>query len=231
MQYTYTVKSMVSQSLGEMLDFHARTSAITELYLQTEKEKEMQFTYSYAPGKVTLSGLSMAGIPDTTFTSNGPLIPSIKERISPKGIILSRASGETSAKLSARSEQLMQSLTQGARFFLLEFPKSPIKIGTAWNIKKSDTVGTQTSEGNIEQQGVSMTIDGEGSAKGTYAIDLQTGMPLNASLLMEYELRMAATGQEQMLIPVQMTMETIYSRLRSMALPEKSPITLPNKRR
>jgi hypothetical protein len=48
---------------------------------------------------------------------------------------------------------------------------------------------------------------------------------------MEYELRMAATGQEQMLIPVQMTMETIYSRLRSMALPEKSPITLPNKRR
>jgi hypothetical protein len=270
MQYTYAVKSMVSQSLGEMLDFHARTSAITELYLQTEKEKDMQFTYSYAPGKVTLSGLSMAGIPDTTFTSNGPLIPSIKERISPKGIILSRASGETSAKLSARSEQLMQSLTQGARFFLLEFPKSPIKIGTAWNIKKSDTVGTQTSEGkssivlntelnckvirtehingvqhayiecgsndlgfagNIEQQGVSMTIDGEGSAKGTYAIDLQTGMPLNASLLMEYELRMAATGQEQMLIPVQMTMETIYSRLRSMALPEKSPITLPNKRR
>ena len=270
MQYTYSVKSMVSQSLGEMLDFHARTSASTELYLQTEKEKDMQFTYSYAPGKVTLSGLSMAGIPDTTFTSNGPLIPSIKERISPKGIILSRASGETAAKLSARSEQLMQSLTQGARFFLLEFPKYPIKIGTAWNIKKSDTVGTQTSEGkssivlntelnckvirtehingiqhayiecgsndlgfagNIEQQGILMTIDGEGSAKGTYAIDLQTGMPLNASLLMEYELRMAATGQEQMLIPVQMTMETIYSRLRSMALPEKAPITLPNKRR
>jgi hypothetical protein len=212
----------------------------------------------------------MAGIPDTTFTSNGPLIPSIKERISPTGIILSRSSGETSAKLSARSEQLMQSLTQGARFFLLEFPKYPIKIGTAWNIKKSDTVGTQTSEGkssivlntelnckvirtehingiqhayiecgsndlgfagNIEQQGILMTIDGEGSAKGTYAIDLQTGMPLNASLLMEYELRMAATGQEQMLIPVQMTMETIYSRLRSMALPEKAPITLPNKRR
>jgi hypothetical protein len=44
MQYTYAVKSMVSQSLGEMLDFQARTSAITELYLQTEKEKEMQFT-------------------------------------------------------------------------------------------------------------------------------------------------------------------------------------------
>ena len=43
MQYTYAVKSMVSQSLGEMLDFHARTSAITELYLQTEKEKDMQF--------------------------------------------------------------------------------------------------------------------------------------------------------------------------------------------
>jgi len=270
MQYTYAVKSMVSQSLGEMIDFHAKTSASTELYLQTEKDKDMQFTYSYSPGKVTLSGLSMAGIPDTTFTSNGPLIPSIKERISPKGIILSRASGETSAKLSARSEQLMQSLTQGARFFLLEFPKSPIKIGSAWNIRKSDTVGTQTSEGkssiilntelhckvirtelingmhhayiecgsndlgfagNIEQQGMTMTIDGEGSAKGTYAIDLQTGLPLNASLLMEYELRMAATGQEQMIIPVQMTMETMYSRLRSMALPSPSPITLPNKRR
>jgi len=48
---------------------------------------------------------------------------------------------------------------------------------------------------------------------------------------MEYELRMAATGQEQMIVPVQMTMETIYSRLRSMAIPMKSPITLPNKRR
>jgi hypothetical protein len=270
MQYTYAVKSMVSQSLGEMIDFHARTSASTELYLQTEKENDLQFSYSYAPGKVTLSGLSMAGIPDTSFTSNGPLIPSIKERISPRGIILSRASGETSTKLSARSEQLMQSLTQGARFFLLEFPKSPIKIGSAWNFRKSDTVGTQTSEGkssivlntelnckvirteiingakhayiecgsndlgfagSIEQQGVSMTIDGEGSAKGTYAIDLQTGLPLNASLLMEYELRMAASGQEQMIVPVQMTMETMYSRLRSMALPEKSPNTLPNKRR
>ena len=56
-------------------------------------------------------------------------------------------------------------------------------------------------------------------------------MPLNASLLMEYELRMAATGQEQMLVPVQMTMETIYSRLRSMTLPEKSPNILPSKRR
>ena len=270
MQYTYAVKSMVSQSMGEMIDFHAKTSASTEMYLQTEKEKEMQFSYSYAPGKVSLSGLSMAGIPDTTFTSSGPLIPSIKERISPKGIILSRASGETSAKLSARSEQLMQSLTQGARFFLLEFPKSPIKIGSAWSIKKSDTVGTQTGDakssiilntelnckvirtelvngmthahiecgsndlgftGNIEQQGISMTIDGEGSAKGIYAIDLQTGLPINASLLMEYELRMAATGQEQMIIPVQMTMETMYSRLRSMALPTSSPNTLPNKRR
>lgn len=268
MQYTYAVQSMVSQSMGEMIDFHAKTSASTEMYLQTEKE--MQFSYSYAPGKVSLSGLSMAGIPDTTFTSNGPLIPSIKERISPKGIILSRASGETSSTLSARSEQLMQSLTQGARFFLLEFPKSPIKIGSAWSIKKFDTVGTQTGDakssiilstelnckvirtelvnglthahiecgsndlgftGNIEQQGISMSIDGEGSAKGVYAIDLQTGLPINASLLMEYELRMAATGQEQMIIPVQMTMETMYSRLRSMALPTSSPNTLPNKRR
>ncbi|MFM6955802.1 MAG: hypothetical protein ACKOAK_10970 [Ignavibacteria bacterium] len=270
MQYTYAVKSMVSQSLGEMIDFHAKTSASTELYLQTEKDKDMQFTYSYSPGKVTLSGLSMAGIPDTTFTSNGPLIPSIKEHISPKGIILSRISGENAMNLSARSEQLMQSLTQGARFFLLEFPTSPIHIGSVWNIRKSDTVGTQTNEGkssivlntelnckvirtehingmhhafiecgsndlgftgNIEQQGITMTIDGEGSARGTYAIDLQTGLPLNASLLMEYELRMAATGQEQMIVPVQMTMETIYSRLRSMAIPMKSPITLPNKRR
>lgn len=269
MQYTYAVQSMVSQSMGEMIDFHAKTSASTEMYLQTEKEKEMQFSYSYAPGKVSLSGLSMAGIPDTSFISSGPLIPSIKERISPKGIILSRASGETSAKLSARSEQLMQSLTQGARFFLLEFPKAPIKIGSVWNIRKSDTVGTQTGDakssiilntelnckvirteivngihhahiecgsndlgftGSIEQQGISMTIDGDGSAKGVYALDLQTGLPINASLLMEYELRMAATGQEQMIIPVQMTMETIYSRLRSMALPT-SPNTLPNKRR
>jgi hypothetical protein len=270
MQYTYAVKSMVSQSLGEMIDFHAKTSASTELYLQTEKGKDLQFSYFYAPGKVTLSGLSMAGIPDTTFTSSGPLIAPVKERISPKGIILSRSSGETSGKLSARSEQLMQSLTQGARFFLLEFPKSPIKIGTAWNIKKSDTVGTQTIDGkssivlntelnckvvrteiingmnhahiecgsndlgftgNIEQQGITMTIDGEGSAKGNYAIEIQTGLPINASLLMEYDLRMAATGQEQMIIPVQMTMETVYSRVRTMTMPSISPTTLPNKRR
>lgn len=261
MSYTYAIKSMVSQSLGEMIDFDAKTSAITEMNLSTKKEKNIEYTYSYLPGTITLSGLSIAGIPDTTFTSNGPLVPPIKEMLTPKGIVLQRMEHETNSTIPGRSEQLMQSLTQGARFFLLEFPKDPVKLGTSWNIVKYDTVGTQTKEGkstivlhteldckvirtsvvnginkafiecgsnalgfsgNVEQQGITMIIDGEGSARGTYAIDLETGLPIDATLLMEYELRMAATGQEQMLVPVRMTMETMYQRLRSMAQPNKS---------
>ncbi|MFZ9760868.1 MAG: hypothetical protein ACO3EO_03480 [Candidatus Kapaibacteriota bacterium] len=269
MNYTYGLKSMVSQSLGEMIDFNAKTSATTELNLSTKKDKYIEYTYSYMPGTVTLSGLSIAGIPDTTFTSNGPLVPSIKEMITPKGIVIQRFAGETASNVPGRSEQLMQSLTQGARYFLLEFPKDPIKIGSTWNIRKSDTVGTQTQEGkstiilyteldckvirttivngirnafiecgsnalglsgNIEQQGITMTIDGEGSAKGTYAIDLDTGLPIDATLLMDYELRMAATGQEQMIVPIQMTMETMYQRLRSISMPQKSNTSPQGKR-
>ncbi|MFM8840922.1 MAG: hypothetical protein ACKOFB_07485 [bacterium] len=269
MNYTYAVKSMVSQSLGEMIDFNAKTSASTEMYLSASKSNDLEFTYSYKPGTISLTGLSIAGIPDTTFTSNGPLVPSIKETITPKGIIIKRVFGDQQSKVPGRSEQLMQSLTQGARYFLLEFPKDPVKLGTTWNVRKSDTIGTQTQDGkssivmhteldckvirttvingirsafiecgsntlgfsgNIEQQGITMTIDGEGSAKGTYAIDMETGLPVDATLLMEYELRMAATGQEQMLVPVQMTMETMYSRLRSMTMPNAPQHSLQGKR-
>lgn len=269
MNYSYAVKSMVSQSLGEMIEFNAKTTASTEMQLSTKKDSHIEYTYSYMPGTVTLSGLSMAGIPDTTFTSQGPLVPSVKEVVSSKGNVIKRIGSEQNPNIPGRSEQLMQSLTQGARYFLLEFPKDPIKLGSSWNIQKSDTIGTQTQEGKsnivlhteldckvirtslvngirnafiecgsnalgfsgtIEQQGINMTIDGEGSAKGTYAIDLETGLPINATLLMEYELRMAATGQEQILVPVQMTMETMYSRLRSMTIPNKPQQPIPSKR-
>jgi len=269
MNYAYAVKSMVSQSLGEMIEFNAKTTASTEMQLSTKKDKNIEYTYTYLPGTVTLSGLSMAGIPDTTFTSQGPLVPSIKEVLSTKGNVIKRIGSEQNPHIPGRSEQLLQSLTQGARYFLLEFPKDPVKLGSSWNIQKSDTIGTQTQEGKsnivlhteldckvirtsfvngirnafiecgsnalgfsgtIEQQGITMTIDGEGSAKGTYAIDLETGLPIDATLLMEYELRMAATGQEQLLVPVQMTMETMYSRLRSMTMPNKPQQTPSGKR-
>ncbi|MGA1435213.1 MAG: hypothetical protein ACO34C_06915, partial [Candidatus Kapaibacteriota bacterium] len=61
-------------------------------------------------------------------------------------------------------------------------------------------------------------------------IDLDTGLPIDATLLMDYELRMAATGQEQMIVPIQMTMETMYQRLRSISMPQKSNTSPQGKR-
>ena len=39
-----------------------------------------------------------------------------------------------------------------------------------------------------------------------------TGIPIDAQLSMEYDLRMAATGQENAIFPVTMNMDTKYMR-------------------
>ena len=262
--YSYAVQCSVSQSLGEMIDFMARTSANTEMQLSTEASASSpyRFHYSYGPGNVTLNGLSIAGIPDTNFTTSGSLIPEIVEFINANGKVVSR-SGADKEKSTApkRSEQLLQTLSQGARYFLLEFPNTSIALNAPWTIKKTDTISTNTGEGNstiilnsaidckvskllftngvktalidcssnalgfqgnVQQQGITMSIDGEGAAKGTYVIELHTGLPTEAQLSMEYQLRMAATGQENTIIPVTMTMDTKYSRTRTLELPEST---------
>jgi hypothetical protein len=244
----------VSQTLGDMFDFKARTSAHTSMQLSIDRniKKQLILTYQYGKGNVSFDGLSMAGIPDTTFTTDISLLPETQELINPQGIVLKRIHTHPSgAHIPARSEQLLQSLSQGARYFLIEFPTKPIKKDSSWKITKIDTIHTSALEGNsniimntnlnyvisdisvkngiriatiqcsshslgfkgtAEQSGVFLTIDGEGTAKGMYNVELLTGIPIDAQLSMEYELRMAATGQENAIFPVTMNMDTRYMR-------------------
>jgi hypothetical protein len=252
--YNYSVESSVSQTLGDMFDFKARTSAHTSMQLSIDRniKKQLILTYQYGKGNVSFDGLSMAGIPDTTFTTDISLLPETQELINPQGIVLKRIHTHPSgAHIPARSEQLLQSLSQGARYFLIEFPSKPIKKDSSWKITKIDTIHTSALEGNssiimntnlhyvisdisvkngiriatiqcsshslgfkgtAEQSGVFLTIDGEGTAKGMYNVELLTGIPIDAQLSMEYELRMAATGQENAIFPVTMNMDTRYMR-------------------
>jgi hypothetical protein len=252
--YNFSVESSVSQTLGDMFDFKARTSAHTSMQLSIDKnvKKQLLLTYKYDKGNVSFDGLSMAGIPDTSFTTISSLLPETQEFINQQGIVLERIHTRPSgAHIPARSEQLLQSLAQGARYFLIEFPSKPIKIDSAWKITKIDTIHTSALEGNssiimntnlhyliseisikngtriatiqcssnslgfkgtAEQSGVFLTIDGEGTAKGIYNVELLTGIPIDAQLSMEYELRMAATGQENAIFPVTMNMDTKYMR-------------------
>jgi hypothetical protein len=252
--YNYSVESSVSQTLGDMFDFKARTSAHTSMQLSIDRniKKQLILTYQYGKGNVSFDGLSMAGIPDTTFTTDISLLPETQELINPQGIVLKRIHTHPSgAHIPARSEQLLQSLSQGARYFLIEFPSKPIKKDSSWKITKIDTIHTSALEGNsniimntnlnyvisdisvkngisiatiqcsshslgfkgtAEQSGVFLTIDGEGTAKGMYNVEMLTGIPIDAQLSMEYELRMAATGQENAIFPVTMNMDTRYMR-------------------
>lgn len=252
--YNFSVESSVSQTLGDMFDFKARTSAHTSMQLSIDKnvKKQLLLIYKYDKGNVSFDGLSMAGIPDTSFTTNSSLLPETQELINQQGIVLERIHTHPSgAHIPARSEQLLQSLAQGARYFLIEFPSKPIKKDSAWKITKIDTIHTSALEGNssiimntnlhyvisdisvkngtriatiqcsshslgfkgtAEQSGVFLTIDGEGTAKGIYNVELLTGIPIDAQLSMEYELRMAATGQENAIFPVTMNMDTKYMR-------------------
>jgi hypothetical protein len=252
--YNYKVESSVSQTLGDMFDFKARTSAYTSMQLSIDRniKKQLILTYQYGKGNVSFDGLSMAGIPDTTFTTDSSLLPETQELINPQGIVLKRIHTQPSGThIPARSEQLLQSLAQGARYFLIEFPLKPIKKDSSWKITKIDTIHTSALEGNssiimntnlnyiisditvkngtriatiqcsshslgfkgtAEQSGVFLTIDGEGTAKGMYNVELLTGIPIDAQLSMEYELRMAATGQENAIFPVTMNMDIKYMR-------------------
>jgi len=252
--YSYQVESSVSQTLGDMFDFKARTSAHTSMQLRVDKnlKKQLLLTYQYDKGNVSFDGLSMAGIPDTSFTTISSLLPETQELINQQGIVLERIHKHPSGThIPARSEQLLQSLAQGARYFLIEFPLRPVKVDSTWKVTKIDTIHTNALEGNssiimntnlqyvirdisikngtriakvqcssnslgfkgnAEQSGVYLTIDGEGTAKGIYNIELLTGIPIDAQLSMEYELRMAATGQENAIFPVTMNMDTKYVR-------------------
>jgi hypothetical protein len=256
--YVYQVESSISQTLGEMVDFRARTAASTAMnikILPPAAAQTVYLEYSYRPGKISLSGLSMAGIPDTSYTTSMPMLPGIREILSPAGKVLQRnAITNNSAKGPSRSEQLIQSLAQGARFFLLEFPASQLKPDVEWQINRSDTIVTSTAEGSsdiiistilncrvnrvyppdsngilvaeitctannlgfggtIHQGDITMKVEGEGSARGLYLIEFPSGLPRRASLNMEYDLRMAATGQESALIPITMNMDTSFNML------------------
>lgn len=64
-------------------------------------------------------------------------------------------------------------------------------------------------EGTINQMGVSFTMDGDGVGAGTMLAELATGMAINGKVTTQFDVRLAMTGQESMIMPV--TMETVNS--------------------
>lgn len=66
-----------------------------------------------------------------------------------------------------------------------------------------------TLEGTMNQMGVSFTMDGDGAGAGTMLAELSSGMAINGKVTTQFDVRLAMTGQENMIVPV--TMETVNS--------------------
>lgn len=58
--------------------------------------------------------------------------------------------------------------------------------------------------GTVQQSGVDMTIDGNGSIKGVAYMDVTDGMPVLSSATVDMDTRLAMVGQASMIIPLQM---------------------------
>ncbi len=69
-----------------------------------------------------------------------------------------------------------------------------------------------TMDGSMEQMGMKMNVDGDGSANGRILIEVENGMPLAGRIATQIEMRMAVSGQEQMIMPISTETVNVYAR-------------------
>jgi hypothetical protein len=71
---------------------------------------------------------------------------------------------------------------------------------------------TMTMEGKIKQMGMDMAMEAEGNTKGTSYVELANGIPVATNTATQLDMRMAITGQENAIIPMQMDMKLAITR-------------------
>ncbi len=67
---------------------------------------------------------------------------------------------------------------------------------------KIDFTGKITTNGNMKMQGMELFVEGGGKVSGTFYFDPVKGIPVVIDSLTDTETTMAATGQQQMTIPI-----------------------------
>lgn len=67
-------------------------------------------------------------------------------------------------------------------------------------------------EGTVSQTGMKMQVEGDGAASGRSIVEIANGMSLTGKVAMQIEMRMAVSGQDQMIVPVSMETVNIFTR-------------------
>lgn len=101
-----------------------------------------------------------------------------------------------------------------------------VKINAKWKYKFEgiiDTLGKRCAiitvktnslnmEGSITQMGMQMHVEGDGTANGRSIIEIANGMSLTGKVAMQLEMRMAVSGQDQMIMPISMETVNVFTR-------------------
>lgn len=73
--------------------------------------------------------------------------------------------------------------------------------------------GKTTSEGKAKVMGMDLFIEGNGKLTGIYLFDAGKGLMINANSQVDNELTMAATGEQNMIIPISQSSKVIQTLL------------------
>jgi hypothetical protein len=73
---------------------------------------------------------------------------------------------------------------------------------------------TTKMEGNVQQMGMNMAMEADGAVTGTSYIELASGIPVVTLANTQLDMRMAITGQENAIIPMQMDMKMAITRVK-----------------
>lgn len=244
--YSYVFSSSLKQTMGDIDMSTSMESEQTLDFRAVAVEKtSCTFNIRNSDFKVSVAGLSMAGVPDTTMIVPATSVTESLELAS-NGTIISRRMQQSPDKQvhSPQTAMLGQLNKQSFQHLLIPLPAKKIAQGETWKQERRDTSETgmitmmifqfsylgmkdtlgkkcavisckstmMAIEGSIAQMGVNMTIEGEGTARGTLFIESSSGMAVTGRVAVQADIRMAITGQENMIIPVDMETITTFSR-------------------